>query len=167
MAVYKIFEKTYGEAEARTIIQYVEDVDTTVIGKLMDSKVAHLATREELRSEVRELRSEMKEEFKAVRSEMAEEFKAVHSEMKEEFKNVRNEMSEGFREVRNEMKDGFQQFRGEMKDIYATKKDLVNVELNLTKSINKAVKVSSIITGLLQLATIAASVFAIAKYMTK
>lgn len=173
LAVYKIFEKTYGEAEARTIVQFVEDVDTTVLGKVIDSKVAHLATKEELRE--------------------------VRDEMREEFKEVRIEMKEGFQQLRSEMKEGFQQFRSEMKDVYATKEDLSNVKSDLTqlifetrseltRSINKtksdltqlifetkselielikSSKKSAAVSSMVQIITIIVSLFVIAKYILK
>jgi hypothetical protein len=110
LEVYKIFERTYGEEDARVIIKYVEDVDTTVIERVIDSRVASLATKEELHIEVDELRKEMKDGFMTVEKGfqvLREEMKSVYV-TKVELSGVKEELKAFIEDVRkNVAKDNF------------------------------------------------------------
>lgn len=50
LEVFKIFERTHGESEAKAIIEYLVNADTMAIEKEVSSRIGHLATRDELNS---------------------------------------------------------------------------------------------------------------------
>ena len=53
--VFKIFEKTHGESGAKTIIEYLVNADTMAIEREINSRIEHLATKEDLNSTKNEL----------------------------------------------------------------------------------------------------------------
>lgn len=62
LEVYKIFEKLAGESQAKIMVEYFENADTSAIDKAIHSKIEHLATKEELgeiRKELAETKSEL------------------------------------------------------------------------------------------------------------
>jgi len=48
LEVFKIFEKTHGEDQAKKIISYFENADTVAIEKEMAAKTNNLATKEDV-----------------------------------------------------------------------------------------------------------------------
>lgn len=46
--VFKIFEKTHGEDQAKKIITYFENADSTAIEKEVSAKTSNLATKEDV-----------------------------------------------------------------------------------------------------------------------
>jgi hypothetical protein len=48
LEVFKIFERIHGESAAKTIIGYLVNADTMAIEKEIESRIQHLATKEDI-----------------------------------------------------------------------------------------------------------------------
>jgi hypothetical protein len=79
--VFKIFEKTHGEDQAKKIITYFESTDTVAIDREVSSKTNALATREDLAKEIGSVKADLAKEIGSVKAEMAKEIGSVKAEM--------------------------------------------------------------------------------------
>jgi hypothetical protein len=57
LEVFKIFERTHGESAAKTIIEYLVNADTMAIEREINSRIEHLATKDDLNDTKHELNS--------------------------------------------------------------------------------------------------------------
>ena len=55
LEVFKIFERTHGESGAKTIIAYLVNADTMAIEREINSRIDHLATKDDLNNTKSEL----------------------------------------------------------------------------------------------------------------
>ena len=85
--------------------------------KVIAAIIPALATKEELKAEIGDLRTEMATEFGRVRAEMAVGFGSIRAEMATEFGRVRAEMAAGFGSIRAETATEFGKVRTEIADV--------------------------------------------------
>lgn len=76
LEVFKIFERVHGESAAKTIVEYLVNADTMAIEREIESRIHHLATKEDLnltRNDVADVKTEVvnvKIELGNVRAEL-------------------------------------------------------------------------------------------------
>lgn len=62
LEVFKIFERVHGESAAKTIVEYLVNADTMAIEREIESRIQHLATKEDLhltRNDIANVRTEL------------------------------------------------------------------------------------------------------------
>ena len=72
--VFKIFEKTHGEDQAKKIISYFENADTIAIEREVSGKTSILATKEDLlasRKDITSLKEDLAKETGALKADIA------------------------------------------------------------------------------------------------
>ena len=101
------------------------------------TSVEHPVTRSELREELR--RYATKEDLSEYRAELREELSQLRSEVREELSQHRSEVREELGQLRSEVREELGQFRSEVREElrhYATKEDVANLEVRLTREIS-------------------------------
>ena len=137
--VYEIFKENLklGEEKASMVIKYLESSTAEKIASEIKSKIAHLATKEninglrsELKDDINELRGELRDDIVANREEILKLESSLRGDMLKLESSLRGDMLK----LESSLKDGMSQLRaGTKDDINAVREDVLKLENSISK----------------------------------